>query len=147
MKIVKGRSLLGYLVAYYGVLQLFHLLFLARAGLLLITQGWVPFPASPPPGGWPESVLPFLMGMGAVDVAAASLGIYFSYKYILQDDLVLPAGWISLSIALASGVIYLFGTLPRGAWEANPVSYLIVVLVFSPVLPLAILLFGKQRTL
>ena len=146
MKTGRKHQVLGYLVAYYGVLQTFHLIFLSRAGLLLISGGQVPFPASPPPGGWTGSTLPFLLGMGAVDVIAASLGVYFSLKFFFQERLDQRIGWISLSIALSSGVIYLFGTLPSGAWQANLISYLIVVLFFSPITALAFLLFRSQRS-
>ena len=124
------------LTGYYGFLQLAHLFFLGRAGLILFQTGGVPFPASPPPGGWPGEVLPFLMGMAAADVVAAGLGIYFSLSLLVKKQLRPLAGIISLSIALASAVVYLFGTLPSGAWSNNPISYLIVLLVFSPIIPL-----------
>jgi hypothetical protein len=140
----KPSKLKRFLIGYYGGLQSAHLFFLARAGFIIQTTGRVPFPASPPPSGWPDSVWPFLLGMGAVDVVAASLGIFFSYQYLVKGDLKLRAGLISLTIAVCSGIIYLFGTLPSGAWAANPISYLIVVLVFSPVVPLTALIFRNQ---
>ncbi len=145
MKNVKSDRFLRLLTGYYGILQSCHLIFLARAGLLYLNQGRVPFPASPPPGGWPGEVIPYLMGMGAVDVVAASLGIYFSLSLLFGDRLRLREGLISLTIALCSGVLYLVGTLPSGAWGANPLSYLIVILVFSPVLPLAFLVFKRAK--
>ena len=43
--------------------------------------GNVPFPASPPPGGWNPAVIPFLMGMAAADVVAAGIGIFFAFSY------------------------------------------------------------------
>ena len=143
MKIEPGK-ILRYLVGYYGLLQTTHLIFLARAGFIFLTAGRIPFPASPPPSGWSEAVWPFLLGMGAVDVVAASLGIYFSYRYLIKEELDLRAGLISLTIAVCSGIIYLFGTIPSGAWGANPISYLIVALAFSPVAPLAAWVFRIQ---
>ena len=124
------------LTGYYGFLQLAHLFFLGRAGLILFQTGSVPFPASPPPGGWPVEVLPFLMGMAAADVIAAGLGIYFSLSLLVKKQLRPLIGIISLSIALASAVVYLVGTLPSGAWLKNPISYLVVMVVFSPIIPL-----------
>ena len=124
------------LTGYYGVLQLAHIFFLGRAGLILLQTGSIPFPASPPPGGWSLEVLPFLMGMAAADVIAASMGIYFAYSLLVNGKLMALAGIISLTIALSSAVVYLIGTFPGGAWEQNPLSYFVVFLVFSPIIPL-----------
>ena len=132
----KKNQWIKVLAGYYGFLQLAHLFFLGRAGLILYQTGSVPFPASPPPGGWPGEVLPFLMGMAAADVVAAGLGIYFSLSLIVKKQLRPLTGVISLTIALASAVVYMFGTLPSGAWLKNPISYLIVLVVFSPIIPL-----------
>ena len=131
---------LMYLAGYYGILQTIHLFFLGRAGIILLKTGKVPFPASPPPGGWSKEVLPYLMGMAAADVIAILLGIYFVYFLLIKKTIKPLVGIISLTIALSSGVVYLIGTLPSGAWSHNPVSYLIVFLAFSPVIPLFILL-------
>jgi hypothetical protein len=131
----KNRWLKG-LIGYYGVLQLAHLFFLGRAATILLRTGRVPFPASPPPGGWPAEVVPFLMGMAGADVIAAALGIYFSLSLFVKKRVSPLAGIISLTIALASAVVYLIGTLPSGAWINNPISYLIVLVVFSPIIPL-----------
>lgn len=135
------------LVGYYRILQSMHLCFLARAGFILYTQGRVPFPASPPPGGWVSEVLPFLMGMAAADVIAICLGIYFVYSFLKSGQLNYLAGIISLTIAISSGVVYLIGTLPTGAWITNPISYLIVILAFSPIIPLYFLLARRAAGL
>jgi hypothetical protein len=94
----------------------------------------IPFPAPPPPGDWPQAALPFLVGMGIVDVFAIGLGLVFVYLLLFKDRTHLPLGLISLTTAVSSGIIYLVGTLPSGAWEANPWDYLVVILFFSPVL-------------
>ncbi|MEJ2413253.1 MAG: hypothetical protein P8Y34_09730, partial [Anaerolineales bacterium] len=60
--------------------------------------------------------------------------------YFIQGKLELFLGVISLTIALVSGVEYLIGTLPSGAWEQNLLAYIVVLLVFSPVVPLYIVL-------
>jgi hypothetical protein len=140
MKNMKTNRWIKGLAGYYGALQLAHLFFLGRAGLILGKTGSVPFPASPPPEGWAVEVLPFLMGMAAADVIAASLGIYFSLSLLVKKQLRPMAGIISLSIALASAIVYLVGTLPSGAWVKNPISYLIVSVVFSPIMPLFFIL-------
>jgi len=137
------------LVGFYGFLQTAHLFFLGRAGYILLKTGNVPFPASPPPGGWDTVVIPFLMGMAAADVVAAGMGIYFAYSLICNGKFKPLAGVISLTIALSSAIVFLFGTLPAGAWVHNPISYLIVFLAFSPIVPLYILLVretaGKMK--
>ena len=146
---LEDNKLYRYLVGFYGFLQTMHLIFLGRAGYILLKAGNVPFPASPPPGGWDTVVIPFLMGMAAADVVAAGMGIYFAYSLIINGKFKPLAGIISLTIALSSAIVYLIGTLPAGAWVHNPISYLIVILAFSPIVPLYVLLVretaGKMK--
>ena len=149
MNKLEENKVFRYLVGFYGFLQTMHLFFLGRAGYILLNTGNVPFPASPPPGGWDAVVIPFLMGMAAADVVAAGMGIYFAYSFINNGKFKPLAGVISLTIALSSAIVYLIGTLPSGAWVHNPISYLIVILAFSPIVPLYILLVretaGKMK--
>ena len=140
MNKLEEKKVFRYLVGFYCFLQTMHLFFLGRAGYILLKTGNVPFPASPPSGGWVKMVIPFLMGMAAADVVAAGLGIYFAYSLFINEIFKPLAGVISLTIALSSALIYLIGTLPAGAWVQNPISYLIVILAFSPILPLYVLL-------
>jgi len=147
MNKIKKNKYFSFLAGYYGLLQTMHIVFLSRAGLLLLQTGSVPFPASPPPGGWNDAVLPFLMGMAAADVVAASLGIYFSFTLLLKNKLKPLVGIISLTIALSSAVVYLVGTLPTGAWIHNPISYLIVLLAFSPIIPLYFILLRETAAM
>lgn len=146
MNDLRGNRWIRILTGYYGILQLSHLFFLGRAGLILLQTGRVPFPASPPPGGWSSEVLPFLMGMGAADVFAASIGIWFSYSFLIKDKVLPLSGIISLTIALSSAVVYLVGTIPGGAWVNNPISYLIVILAFSPIMPLYLVLVRETAS-
>jgi multisubunit Na+/H+ antiporter MnhG subunit len=134
-----------FLAGYYGLLQTLHLLSLARAGLIVLQGGTIPFPAPPPPGGWPLTSLPFLLGMGTVDVVAIILGLIFVYQLFARGRIRKTLGVISLTIALVSGVQYLIGTLPSGAWQENLVGYIVVLVVFSPVIPLFIALAGYQE--
>lgn len=135
-----------FLTGYYGILQSIHLLLLTRAGWFLLQGRAIPFPAPPPPGGWSGSALPFLLGMGLVDLFAIGLGLDFVYKYFLQDRLLIKLGLISLTAALSSGLIYLIGTFPSGAWQANPVAYLVVVVFFGPIVPFYFLLLREIQT-
>ena len=149
MNKLEENNVFRYLVGFYGLLQTMHLFFLGRAGYILLKTGNVPFPASPPPGGWDTVVIPFLMGMAATDVVAAGMGIYFAYSLISNGKFKPLAGVISLTITLSSAIVYLIGTLPAGAWVHNPISYLIVILAFSPIVPLYIMLVwetaGKMK--
>jgi len=140
MNKLADNRLFRYLVGYYGFLQTMHLLFLGRAGYILLRTGNVPFPASPPTGGWENGVISFLMGMAAADLVAAGIGIYYAYSLIINEVFKPLAGVISLTIALSSAIVYLIGTLPAGAWVQNPISYLIVIMAFSPIIPLYVLL-------
>jgi hypothetical protein len=137
-------KLLPFLIGYYGMLQAFHSLLLIRAGWFLLQNREIPFPAPPPPGGWAETALPFLLGMGLVDLFAIGLGLVFVYRSLFQKEIRYTIGLVSLTAALSSGIVYLVGTLPSGAWEANPIAYLAVLVLFSPILPLYYFLL-KQR--
>jgi hypothetical protein len=145
MKEKNPTNLFPYLVGYYGVLQSFHLLLLTRAGLFLLLGRDIPFPAPPPPGGWPGPALPYLLGMGLVDVFAIGLGLVFSYSFFARKKTYNILGLISLTAATSSGIVYLVGTIPSGAWGANPLAYLAVVLLFSPFLPLYISLITRTQ--
>jgi hypothetical protein len=72
--------------------------------------------------------------MGTADVMAIVLGLVFVYHFLFKDQVHTTLGLVSLTIAISSGVIYLIGTLPSGAWGANPLAYLAVIILFSPVL-------------
>lgn len=143
----KPSSVFRLVAGYYGVLQSFHLLLLARAGWHLLQDRPMPFPAPPPPGGWPLPALPYLLGMGIVDLFAIGLGLVFVYFFLFKQDLKLTLGLISLTAALSSGIVYLVGTIPSGAWEANPLAYLAVLLFFSPILALYYLIIQQHRTI
>lgn len=131
------------LVGYYGILQSFHLLLLTRAGWFVLNNREIPFPAPPPPGGWTASALPFLLGMGFVDLLAIALGLVFGYIFFFRKEIPFTLALISLTGAVSSGIVYLIGTFPSGAWEANPLAYVAVLILFSPILPLYYLLLKQ----
>lgn len=123
---------LRYLAAYYGLLQLSHLIFLGRALVMYLGGATLPFPASPPVQGWSQQVVPFLFGMGAADALAAGLGIGFSALLIFKRRMETTLGLISLVIALTSALVFAVGTIPSGAWGDHPGEYAILVIGFSP---------------
>ena len=131
------------LAIYYGLLQTVHMGFLMRAGRILLSSGRMPFPASPPGGGWNPQLLPFFIGMGIVDAIAAGIGLYFLYLLIVKQTVKLSIGIISLTLALSSGLVFLIGTIASGAWNQHFGEYLILVLVFIPVILFYISLLRK----
>jgi hypothetical protein len=137
------RPILKILAGYYGILQSFHILFLARAGWIYLQSGRMPFPASPPLEGWSDTTIDFMIGMGAADAVAAGLGILFVYSLLIKQVEKPIVGLVSLTIALTSGVVYLAGTLPSGAWGDHPLSYLIVILAFAPVVPFFLVFLAR----
>ena len=127
MKTIKG------LTAYYGLLQLVHFSLLTWGGIVMFHSGRLIFLALPPSDGWTTQVIPFLLGLGLADAFAAGMGIYFAYQALARRSWNLNLGLSSISIALASAVVFLVGTLSSGAWKQNPVEYLSMVVLFSPI--------------
>jgi hypothetical protein len=117
---------------YYAALQLLHFCLLTRAGIVYLASGRMPFPAFPPQGGWPESVIPFLLGMGAVDGLAALLTVYLALRYLVKKHYSAGLWLVTLSAALSSAAVFCFGTLPSGAWAADPLGYGSLVVFFAP---------------
>jgi hypothetical protein len=117
---------------YYAALQLMHFCLLTRAGIVYLTSGRIPFPAFPPPGGWPEPAIPFLLGMGIVDGLAAILTVYLAVRYLVKKQYAVGPWLVTLSAALSSAAVFCFGTLPSGSWSADPLGYGSLVVFFSP---------------
>ena len=119
---------------YYSILQICHLTLLTRATFMYLFRGHIPFPALPPVGGWAIETIPFLLGMGAVDAMAAGLALYGGWILIARGEFLVKLWVISLNIALVSAIIFCFGTIPSGAWEANPLGYGVLAIMFAPLL-------------
>jgi hypothetical protein len=134
------------LTAYYGLLQLVHFSFLTWGGYMILRSGKLIFLALPPLEGWSPQVVPFLMGLGLADGIAAGIGVYFAYQGVVKKSWYLNLGLISISIALASAVVFLVGTLASGAWKENPTEYLSMVVLFSPIPLLYFLLLKASAT-
>jgi hypothetical protein len=117
---------------YYAILQLFHLTFITRAGIIFISRGQIPFPAQPPMSGWANETIPFLFGMGVVDAVAAGMTLYAFWALISKEEFLIKVWVLSINIALTSAIVFCFGTIPSSAWETNPIGYGILGLVFTP---------------
>jgi len=138
-----SSRLLILFAVYYGILQSLHLLFLARAGFILINTGEIPFPAPPPEIGWSTQVIPFLLAMGALDAAAAFLGIFSTIVLVRKNQFDSRPWMLSLVIALTSALIFAGGTFASGAWMDHPTAYGILLVFFSPIFPLFIMILRK----
>jgi len=89
---LEKNKLLRYSIVYYGLLQSAHLITLLLAGLILLQTGEIPFPAPAPPGGWSSQAIPFLVGMGFVDVIAICLAFYFCFSGYRSKTFSTPYG-------------------------------------------------------
>ena len=132
------------LIVYYGILQSAHFLTLLRAGVVLFQTGEMPFPAPSPPEGWSQQAIPFLVGMGIVDAVAIILALIFVYQSIIRKQPRPLLGIISLTIAMASAVLFAVGTFPSGAWATHSLAYGLMVVLFVPVIPLYFLLLRTE---
>ncbi len=95
-----------------------------------------PFPILPPPGGWADGVIPFMLGLGATDVIGILLGITFACQVLFKHRLNRQLGVISLTIFITGAIVFAVGTLPSGAWAAHPVAYGAMAILFLPALGL-----------
>ena len=125
------------LVAWNGLFQAAHALVNARA-LLLFGRGQAGFPASPPAGGWPEGVLPWLLGMAGLDLANALLALVFVVGFATGRRWWYPAGVVAVAVSVYASLLFAIGTVLLGAWAAHPFTYAALYLAFLPVY----LLFG-----
>jgi|GEM_PF-1194738 len=142
MRIYKNRFF-RLLVLYYGALQIVHFCTVAAAGVMIRRSGEMGFPAAPPPEGWSIQVQPFLIGTGLIDAVNAGIALLFVYAFLRQKPWSTWLGASTLTIMLYSAVIFIAVTAPSGAWSAHPVSYLIIGLVFAPVIPLSFLYYRE----
>jgi hypothetical protein len=120
------------LTLYYGVLQSLHLLTLARAGLLILQGVAYPFPILPPPWGWETQSMAFLFGLAGMDMIGILLGIVFAGRFLLKGKMHRLLGILSLTIFITGAVVFAAGTFPSGAWEAHPIAYSVMVVLFAP---------------
>lgn len=131
------------LIYYYGLLQCLHLAVLIRAGVILFFYHRAPFPILPPPGGWQEQTLPFMIGLGGTDVVGIILGLYFAYQRFTKGKTNHLLGLLSLTIFITGAIVFAAGTIAAGAWRAHPVAYWGMTILFTPVAILFFILFQR----
>ncbi|MEA3327016.1 MAG: hypothetical protein U9R53_06870 [Chloroflexota bacterium] len=129
---MKKHHRISVLIWYYALLQSLHLFILARAGILMLSGQDAPFPILPPPGGWEAQTLPFMFGLGGMDVVAIILALIFAYQSLFKGKMIRRMGILSLTIAFTGAIVFAVGTFPSGAWAAHLVAYWIMVVLFIP---------------
>lgn len=133
-------SLLKTLIIYYGVIQFIHLFALIYSAWLYRYRGTLSELAPSPSGGWSIQATYFLIGLGAIDALVAILSIGFTVGYLYNASWSISLGRTCLTASLFSALIFALGTVPTGAWNQNPLPYLIMVVLFMPVFALFLLL-------
>ncbi len=129
------------LVAYFGFVEILHLIAIGRATVVLETTGEMTFPAPPPAGGWSEQAGYFFVGVGAIDALNVIIALIFVYGYFRRAPWRDWLGTLTLTVAAYSALLFAFATVPTGAWTHRPVEYAVIVVAFAPVLVL-MLAFG-----
>lgn len=132
------------LVCYYGVLQTVHIIALIISGSWWIRNGDLGVLALPPPGGWSEQSIHFLVATGMFDLVLAVVAVYFVLQYRKRSESADVLGSIALTGSLYSAVIYAYGTWRSGALGAHPLAYGAVSLAFAPMILLAFVFFIRR---
>lgn len=131
------RRFAKFLVAYYGMLQVLHILTLLRASVVWIQTGSLGFPAPPPTGGWTSQARHFLIATGMVDAMNVVLAFVFVYGVFRRKAWSVHLGLVTMTITVYSAVVFSYGTWMSHAWSAAPFEYALVSLLFLPPLVLA----------
>jgi hypothetical protein len=128
-----------WLVAYYGLLQMVHLIVLAFGLVYYLRRGTIGFPAPAPPAGWSDQAEVFLLGNGFLDAIIAVAALVYVIAYFKKIPWSRFLGISCLTASLCSGIFFVSGTVLSGAWNAHPVNYIALFLVFTPMVPLFVL--------
>lgn len=128
------------LIFYYGLIQFAHLIALIISAWQYHAQGTLSMLAPPPSGGWSQQATFFLIGLGAADALVALISVAFTVGYTFKISGTISLGRICLTASLFSALIFTLGTLPTGAWGENPLPYISMVILFTPVIALFFLL-------
>ena len=129
------------LAAYYGFVQAMHMVAITRSYTLLRQRGEITFLAQPPLGGWSAQAEHFLISLGGLDFINALFALIFVYGYFSRSHWWRWLGTTTLTASMVSSLIYAYGTVASGAWTGHVVRYLTLVVLFIPIVILAIL-FG-----
>ena len=129
------------LVVYYGMLQMLHIIMLVRAAVVFARSDSIGFPALPPTGGWTLQAQHFLIATGLVDALNVGLALLFVYGVFRNKYWSLRLGLVTLTITLYSAVVFVYGTFMSNAWQANPLGYGLVAVIFFPALILTAVVY------
>lgn len=127
------------LVAYYGLIEVAHVVALVQAGVQLARTGMIGFPAPPPSGGWVDEIQPFFIAMAVVDAVNIVIAWLFVYGYFTRARWRWWIGCVTLTSTVHSAIVFAWGTIVSGAWSHRPAGYLAMAAVFVPVAALAVL--------
>jgi hypothetical protein len=128
------------LIVYFGILEIAHLTALVWAGIIFIRTGLIGFPAPAPIGGWTTQAQYFLLANGIIDLINTFIAFVFVITYFRGKSWCWWLGVICMALSTYSAVLYIIGTGTAGAWQAQPIGYLIVSIVFVPMVFLGLLM-------
>ena len=131
------------LVIYYGMLQMLHIIMLVRAAVTFARSASIGFQALPPAGGWTLQAQHFLIATGLVDALNVGLALLFVYAVFRNKWWSLRLGLVTLTLTLYSAVVFVYGTFMSNAWQANPLGYALVAVLFFPALILAAVVYYR----
>lgn len=133
------------LFAWYGLFQAGHLVVNARGLALLQAGNSLDFPAPPPAGGWHAQAIAFLASIAVVDVATAVAGLTCVLGYFRRAPWAVPLGLVSVSASLYAAIVFDAATIITGAWARSFGVYVVINLLYAPVVVLLVLLFNRAR--
>jgi hypothetical protein len=120
-----------FLVIWYGLYQLGHLIF--NAGYFLFD---LEFPPPPESGTWEGQVVPFLHALGAGDLILAFLSVVFAAGFLLRKPWAPWLGLVTLSASLFSVAVFTWGTAANGTWNSQVGEQLFLYIIYLPVIVL-----------
>lgn len=127
------------LVYWHGSIQVLHFGALIHATFIYWTQHIIVFPAPPPPQGWSEQSMLFLLALGITDSLLIILSLIFVFGFQTQKNWYPSIGFCASGGSIITALVFALGTIPAGAWQAHPFSYALITLLFLPF----VLLFGQ----
>ena len=89
------KKLNYWLVAWFGVYQIGHILSNIRGTYVLGVLGRAPFPAMPGPGGWSDDLFAVFVVMAILDSSNAIASLFFIRAYLKGNK---SLNWLGTSI-------------------------------------------------
>lgn len=139
-RFLRRRSLIGWLVAWYGVYQGGHVILNAS---YLLGDGPPPFPG--PVAGWHDQAVAFLNAFAFFDLINAVAAVVFAVAWWLGRRWRV-LGTVVLTVSMYAAAAFTYGVVAADAWRTDTMSaYLGVWVPFAPVVVLAIVwTFGDR---